>query len=155
MMLDKDPEEVWPIDFMWYVFPFPGYIIIIIIHQPPNENIFALDCKPQAIAVGGATRTATFFDTRTWTIRHSWKACTKYQITALHFSATEEDKCYVADDAVVCISPCSQTDPNSCYVMCGTRKRIQRAKPITLAVASDSILGLWASLLVFSPILRM
>eukprot|EP01126_Amoeba_proteus_P056119 TRINITY_DN7016_c0_g2_i3.p1 TRINITY_DN7016_c0_g2~~TRINITY_DN7016_c0_g2_i3.p1 ORF type:complete len:217 (+),score=50.44 TRINITY_DN7016_c0_g2_i3:636-1286(+) len=71
------------------------------LYVPSNSIIYAMDCRPDVIAIGGESRTVTFFDAHTWNVRHSLKACTKYQITSIHFSREDPNKCYIADDSVL------------------------------------------------------
>ncbi|KYQ89157.1 hypothetical protein DLAC_10401 [Tieghemostelium lacteum] len=47
------------------------------------------------IAVGGANRSVTVFDTRKWSNSGSWKNCLKYEVTNIHFSTTKPSVCYV------------------------------------------------------------
>ncbi|KAF2070540.1 hypothetical protein CYY_008145 [Polysphondylium violaceum] len=47
------------------------------------------------IAVGGAGRTVSVFDTKKWTNCGNWKNCLKYEITSIQFSSKDSNVCYV------------------------------------------------------------
>ncbi|EGC36328.1 hypothetical protein DICPUDRAFT_78014 [Dictyostelium purpureum] len=47
------------------------------------------------IAVGGANRTVSVFDTKKWSNCGNWKNCLKYEITSIQFSNKNPSICYV------------------------------------------------------------
>ncbi|ERN06303.1 hypothetical protein AMTRI_Chr06g170030 [Amborella trichopoda] len=47
------------------------------------------------VAIGGADRTVTIYDSRKWTALSRWVNCSKYEITGLAFSSFDPDHIYV------------------------------------------------------------
>lgn len=82
------------------------------LYPPVSETLHAISTRPDLICVGGLGRSVSFFETRTWNCRTTWKNCTKNQITALHFTPGQE-QCYVADDSMVQCYKLSHTTSKS------------------------------------------
>jgi len=61
---------------------------------------YGLSCRSDVVAVGGASRNVSLFDTKMWKVRANFKNCVKYEITSIHLS-TDSNYCYVADDGVI------------------------------------------------------
>eukprot|EP01132_Coremiostelium_polycephalum_P007582 gene7582-9323_t len=51
--------------------------------------------KGDYIAVGGANRTVSVYDSRKWSNCGNWKNCLKYEIISIHFSDKNPSVCYV------------------------------------------------------------
>jgi len=69
--------------------------------SPSNTWLYSLGVSTNSqgytdlLAVGGAGRTVSVFDTKKWTNCGNWKNCLKYEITSIQFSSKDSNVCYV------------------------------------------------------------
>eukprot|EP00897_Mesotaenium_endlicherianum_P003614 jgi/Mesen1/3280/ME000019S02698 len=73
-----------------------------------GEPLYAVACTRDAasalVAVGGAERTLSVYDTRQWRVRSKWTGCLKYEMTSVLFSAVDPRVVFVGglDYEVIC-----------------------------------------------------
>ncbi|KAL6962501.1 hypothetical protein U1Q18_037459, partial [Sarracenia purpurea var. burkii] len=60
-----------------------------------GDMFYAVCSSSTGIAVGGADRTVTIYDTRRWSALSRWVHCSKYEITGLAFSSIDSDYIYI------------------------------------------------------------
>jgi len=79
---------------------------------PSTLPAYALACRSDMIAVGGAGRNITIFDTRSWKVRGTLKNSTKYEICSVLF-ASDSENLYVGDDSVITLNQWNAADKPS------------------------------------------
>eukprot|EP01113_Clastostelium_recurvatum_P003309 TRINITY_DN11442_c0_g1_i1.p1 TRINITY_DN11442_c0_g1~~TRINITY_DN11442_c0_g1_i1.p1 ORF type:complete len:395 (-),score=69.83 TRINITY_DN11442_c0_g1_i1:6-1190(-) len=71
---------------------------------PSAGWLYALNSGDGLVGVGGAQRTLTVHDPRTWRAVNSWQHCLKQDMVSIHFSKSNKKLCFVGgvDSEIVC-----------------------------------------------------